>query len=55
DQEKASKYSIEIQLLQKDLNILSKKLKESNSQLEESHEKQARLQQELDVCNLLLL
>ncbi|CAG8832211.1 11948_t:CDS:2, partial [Racocetra persica] len=50
EKEKSSKHAVEIQLLQEDLRILSRKLKESNAQLIESRAKQASLQQEQEAC-----
>ncbi|CAG8622953.1 8749_t:CDS:10 [Acaulospora morrowiae] len=49
EKEKSSKHTIEIQLLQEDLKILSRKLKEANAQLAESRAKQTSLQQEQDI------
>ncbi|CAG8771677.1 6596_t:CDS:2, partial [Acaulospora colombiana] len=49
EKEKSSKHSVEIQLLQEDLKILSRKLKEANAQLTECRIKQTSLQQEQEV------
>ncbi|CAG8476159.1 19867_t:CDS:2 [Racocetra fulgida] len=53
EKEKSSKHAVEIQLLQEDLRILSRKLKESNAQLIESRAKQASLQQEQEACQIV--